>query len=1157
MLSTNEPSSEKEPRPVLDDGERRILQVQLEADASSAGFFAIYRFATNIDVLYIVGSTVACAAAGVSVPLMMAVLGALAGNFSGHLTTADSDPGFVGNVNHNVLYFVYIGVAQLVLVSTGMYGLNMAGERITTRLRRAFLAAVLRQNVAFFDSVGAGEIAVRMSNDMNLVQDGISQKIGIIASGVAGFFAAIILSFIYNWRVALVLLCIPALIIVIMGGCGAAMKRFQEKATAEYGQTSSFAEEVLSCIRNVIAYGSQSRLMESYKKSLDSPERADFIAQGILGLMLSALFAVINLAYGLAFWQGNRFFENGEVTIGQLITVMFSTAIAGTLLGQAVPHVAAVVQAGAASRRIFATIERESPIDATKDFGEKIQNLRGTVDFIGVKMVYPSRQDQVILDHFNLTIPATKTVAVVGPSGSGKTTLLSLLERLYLPLCGSVTLDGISIADLNLRWLRSQIGIVAQDNFLFDTSILDNIAYGLGPEYDVLDPQEVRKRVEEAAYIAHAHHFIQDLPKGYDTNVGSRGSRLSGGQRQRIAIARAIIANPKILMLDEATAALDTESEQFVQEALFSAAVGRTTIIVAHRLSTIRRADLIVVMDKGKVTESGTHHQLMEAQATYASLVKAQQLRQEVNTDHVEGLGRLKAPESGASESTAIYESERAFDVAQVRRRENPFINLLSLIWRLNAPEKKHLIVGLICSIMAGTGYPISGIFFGNAVVALTDPDLANGGHSVNFWCLMFLMFGIVLLVAYGIQGWTFAYAGARLGSQARKEAFKSILRQDIAFFEKEENRPGILTAFLSAKATKLRGIGGATLGAVTNSIMSLVGGIAVSVSFGWKLGLVATACMPVLLLCGFLRFWVVSRVEARVKRTTTAAAKAAEAVSAIQTVATLTMEDTVLRQYTEHVSQGSDQNKFVFDLGVAMTYALSMALVQFVNALIFWYGGAKLIGGGEYTIRQFFICYASSVFSAQGAGAIFSFAPEVAGAQEAAAELKYLLDSQPVIEKTATNDLPDEKEHSLEGEVKLSNVSFAYPTQKEYPVLTGINLAAHRGQLVALVGGSGSGKSTVVNLLERFYDPTSGTVLVDQKDLRHINLHRYRKQVALVEQESPLVGGSIRECLLSEDESISDNAIEQACRDADISDFVVSNLPQHLLLLVKKKGDL
>ncbi|KAL2167884.1 hypothetical protein VTG60DRAFT_671 [Thermothelomyces hinnuleus] len=1104
-------STEKAPR-LLDENETRILDEQLETSASKAGFLAIYRYATALDFVCIAVSLVACAAGGISIPLMMVVMGALAGSFSDNVLSPDSND-FVNSVNHNVLYFVYIGVAQLVLVTLGMYGLNFAGERITKRLREAFLAAVLRQNVAFFDRTGAGEITVRISNDMNLVQDGISQKIGIVISGVAGFFAAIIVSFIEEWRLALVLLCVPLVIIAVSGGCGATMRRFQETATSEYARSSSFAEEVISCIRNVVAFGSQRRLLAVYERSLATPERADFMAQNMLGILLAAMFSVINLAYG-----------------------------------QAAPHLAAIVQAGAAASRILSTIERHSPIDTSDDAGEKPEAVSGAIEFRDIKMVYPSRPDQVILDNFHLSIPAGKTVAVVGPSGSGKTTLVSLLERLYPPLRGEITLDGVPIRHLNLRWLRSRMGLVAQDNFLFHTSIYDNIAYGLGPEYS---------KVLEAAKVAHAHEFIEELPDGYQTNIGDRGSRLSGGQRQRIAIARAIISDPKVLLLDEATAALDTQNERLVQEALFSAAQGRTTMIVAHRLSTIRRADMIVVMDKGRVTESGTHDQLMAAQSTYASLVKAQQLRRGSKTDDddTEVIGPSgPGTVSPASRPAAAPGLESAGEVARVRVKDTSLANLTTLVWRLNAPEKYYLIAGLLCSVIAGSGYPIIGIFFGNAIIAFTAPELANGGHSINFWSLMFLILGIVLLFTYALQGYVFAVAGTRLGSRARKQALASMLRQDIAFFDREENAPGTLTAFLSEEATKLRGIGGATLGAVANSVISLVGGIAVACSFGWKLGLVATACMPILLLCGFLRFWIISRTEIRFKRTTTAAAKACEAVSAIQTVAALGMEDTIRQQYNDLLKSEYAQN-LIFDLGAAFTYALSMTLVQFVNALIFWYGGTKLIGSGEYTVRQFFICYASAVFSAQGSGAIFSFAPEIAGAQEAAGNLRYLLDSNPTIEMADAADGSPEKSGVLMGDVELRKVGFSYPTRPEYSVLHGIDMEAHKGQLVALVGGSGSGKSTVISLLERFYDPTSGTVLADHQDLRSINLPRYRKQVALVQQESPLVGGTIRECLLSDDENVDDEAIERACREANIFDFVTS-LPEGLNTLVGSRGN-
>ncbi|KAH8655351.1 putative multidrug resistance protein 1, 2 [Xylariales sp. PMI_506] len=1157
----------KKEQPALSESDTRIIEEQLHVGNSKAGFLAIFRYATHLDLLCIFASIIACSAGGVMVPLMMVVLGSVSEKFSGRLATLGTDPDFVASIEHNVLYFVYIGVAQLILVTAGMYGLNYSGERITKKLRQAFLAAVLRQNVAFFDSTRSGEITVRISNDMNLVQDGISQKVGLVASGVAGFLAALIIAFVENWRLAFVLLCIPILFILIMGTAGNAMMRYQEKAANDYAQSSSFAGEVLSCIRNVVAFGSQKRFTKVYEKSLASPEKSDFAAQGTLGFLMSTMFAMVNLGYGLSFWQGNRFLEQGYGTVGKLLTTMFASGMAGTLLGQAAPHLAALTQAGASASRIFALIERHSPIDSSDDSGQVLENVLGGIEFRGIKMVYPSRADQVILERFNLSIPAGKTVAIVGPSGSGKSTILSLVERLYLPLRGEVRLDGVPINELNLRWLRSQIGIVSQDNFLFDTTIFENIAYGLGPEYNGMDRQAVVKRVYEAARIANAHDFIQEFPSSYATRVGDRGSRLSGGQRQRIAIARAIISDPGILMLDEATAALDTQSEALVQEALFSAAQGRTTIIVAHRLSTIRRADMIVVMDKGRVTESGTHTQLMAAQSTYASLVRAQRLSQGTQRREQEQAEVYSARTRHLSQQSGVALMDEDVgqnqNAAQAPIRRKSLRNLVSLVWSINKPEKYYLILGLCCSLVAGSALPVTGILFGNALISITNPELSNGEHSLNFWCAMFLMLGLVLLVAYGVQGFTFAHAGARLGSRARKLAFASMLRQDISFFAQEENRPDVLTAFLSTEATKLRGIGGATLGSVMNSIMGLVGGIAVSCSFGWKLGLVSVACMPILLLCGFLNFYVINKSEKRLKRTTTAAAKAGEAISAINTVASLAMEQTIIRQYEELLTQDYHRN-LMYDLGASMTYALSQALVVFVNALLFWYGGTKLISTGEYTIRQFFICYVASAFGAQVAGTIFSFAPEVSGAQDAAANLKYLLESKPNIEATAMPDDNDdehdqlsgeEKGGSVHGDIKIKSVVFSYPTSPDHRILAGVNLEAHKGQLVALVGSSGSGKSTIMSLLERFYDPVAGAILIDRKGLHKLNLRNYRKQVALVEQESPLVGGTIRECLLSDDESITDDMIERACRDANILDFVLS-LPEGLNTLVGARGN-
>jgi ATP-binding cassette subfamily B (MDR/TAP) protein 1 len=652
-----------------------------------------------------------------------------------------------------------------------------------------------------------------------------------------------------------------------------------------------------------------------------------------------------------------------------------------------------------------------------------------------------------------------------------------------------------------------------------------------------MDKSLIVQKVQEAAKIANAHDFITELSDGYHTSVGERGSRLSGGQRQRVAIARAIVSNPAILLLDEATAALDTKTERLVQDALFAAAKGRTTIIIAHRLSTIRKADKIVVVEHGHITEQGTHEELLAAGTTYAALVKAQQLSGQTDSEGQEMTLPLKEATTNKLEKFDVDVTVK--DVSRKRMEDSSFTQLVRLVWEFNYEERYYIICGVMASVITGAAYPVQGIFFGNSVITLTDPKFSNGSHPLNFWCLMFLMLAVILLVMYGIQGYSFSVAGARLGSRARSRAFESILRQDMAFFDREENSSGILTAFLSIQATKLTGISGNTFAALLNGLMTLVSGVVIGCTYGWKLGLVSTATIPVLIACSFMRFWVVTQTERRFKKGTDAASRACEAVGAIRTVAALTMEETISRQYAESLM--ADHGKtMMLDVGSAVTYALSQSLGVLVNGLLYWYGGTQLIATGEYTVQQFFVCYIAVVFSAQATGSLFSYAPEIAGAQEAAANLHYLMQSVPSIDAEHGDE---EKIDALVGDIEFRDVDFTYSSRPDEKVLNSVNILANHGQFVALVGASGSGKTTALNLVERFYDPSSGEVIADGMDIRSLSLKRFRKSVALVEQDSALIGGTIRECLLSDDESVDDAAIEGACDAANIYEFVVSVL--------------
>lgn len=333
---------------------------------------------------------------------------------------------------------------------------------------------------------------------MVLVQDGIGQKISLFVSGTSMFFSAIVIGFIRSWKLSLIMLSATVAMVLMMGVNGKNMKVNQTLAIDEYATAGTLAEEVISSSRNVTAYGTQKRLEEKYKVYLKKASGYDFKAKVWMASMIAGMMFVLNLQYGLAFWQGNRFLHAGELGVAQILTVIMSAMVAGISIGHNLPHIAAFGQAIAAATKVFNTIERTSPIDPETEDGEKPEELTGNIEFKSIKHIYPSRPDTTVVDDFNLKIEAGKMVALVGASGSGKSTIFGLLERFYLPMSGQVLLDGKDIGTLNLRWLRRHMAIVSQEPVLFSITIYESIAHGLvGTEFE-----NVRMPTEKFWYSA-------------------------------------------------------------------------------------------------------------------------------------------------------------------------------------------------------------------------------------------------------------------------------------------------------------------------------------------------------------------------------------------------------------------------------------------------------------------------------------------------------------------------------------------------------------------------------------------------------------------------------------------------------------------------------
>ncbi|KAF7804972.1 ABC transporter B family member 21-like [Senna tora] len=516
------------------------------------------------------------------------------------------------------LIFMALGVVSLLALPTRGYLFSVAGCKLIQRIRLMCFEKVVRMEVGWFDEPehSSGVVGARLSADASTVRALVGDALGLLIQNIASALAGLIIAFIASWQLALIILVLIPLIGVNGYIQIKFMKGFSADAKMMYEEASQVANDAVGSIRTVASFCAEDRVMELYRKKCEGPMQSG-IRQGLIsGIGFGCSFFLLFSFYATSFYAGARLVEAGKTSFSDVFRVFFALTMAAMAVSQSSSMAPDSSKAKSATASIFELIDRKSIIDSSDESGSTLDNVKGEIELRHVSFKYPSRPDIQIFRDLSLAIHSGKTVALVGESGSGKSTVIALLQRFYDPDSGQITLDGIEIQKLQIKWLRQQMGLVSQEPILFNDTIRANIAYGRegdAPEADII----------AAAELANAHGFISALQQGYDTIVGERGIQLSGGQKQRVAIARAIIKSPKILLLDEATSALDAESERVVQDALDRVMKNRTTVVVAHRLSTIKNADVIAVVKNGVIVEKGKHETLINIQAGfYASLVQ-------------------------------------------------------------------------------------------------------------------------------------------------------------------------------------------------------------------------------------------------------------------------------------------------------------------------------------------------------------------------------------------------------------------------------------------------------------------------------------------------------------------------------------------------------
>lgn len=1150
------------------------------------------------------------------------------------------------------LSIVYIAVGVFVAAWIEVSCWILTGERQTAVIRSKYVQVLLNQDMSFFDTYGNnGDIVSQVLSDVLLIQSALSEKVGNYIHNMATFFSGLVIGFVNCWQIALITLATGPLIVAAGGISNIFLHRLAENIQDAYAEAASIAEQAVSYIRTLYAFTNETLAKYSYATSLQATLRYGILISLVQGLGLGFTYGLAICSCALQLWVGRSLVTHGRAHGGEIVTALFAVILSGLGLNQAATNFYSFEQGRIAAYRLFEMISRSS--STVNHDGLTLPSVQGNIEFRNVYFSYLSRPEIPILSGFYLTVPAKKAVALVGRNGSGKSSIIPLMERFYDPTLGEVLLDGENIKNLKLEWLRSQIGLVTQEPALLSLSIKDNIAYGRNASMD---------QIEEAAKIAHAHTFISSLEKGYDTQVGRASLVMTEEQKIKLSVARAVLSNPSILLLDEVTGGLDFEAERSVQEALDVLMLGRSTIIIARRLSLIKNADYIAVMEEGQLVEMGTHEELMNLDGLYAELLKCEEATKlprrmpmrtykESSTFQVEkdssasrifqepssprmakspslqrvAGGHMVRPadvsynsqesprvlspppeetmENGGSTEVTdrepTIERQDSFemrlpelpkiDVHSAQRQksasdpESPVSPLLTSdpknershsqtfsrppsqfddlpmtmketkgtpsqeepsLWRLvelSLAEWLYAVLGSIGAAIFGSFNPILAYVIALVVTAYyrKNEHKNHAREEIDRWCLIITGMGIVTVIANFLQHFYFGIMGEKMTERVRRMMFSAMLRNEVGWFDEEENSADNLSMRLANDATFVRAAFSNRLSIFIQDSAAVIVAVLIGMFLQWRLALVALATLPILMVSAIAqKLWLAGFSKGIQEMHRKASLVLEDAVRNIYTVVAFCAGNKVMELYRVQLRK-IFKKSFLQGMAIGFAFGFSQFLLFACNALLLWYT-ALCVKRGYMSLGTALKEYMVFSFATFALVEPFGLAPYILKRRKSLVSVFEIIDRTPKIDPDDNSAL---KPANVYGSIELKTVDFSYPTRPEVLVLSNFSLRVNGGQTVAVVGVSGSGKSTIISLIQRFYDPVAGQILLDGRDLKSYNLRWLRNHLGLVQQEPIIFSTTIRENIIYARHNASEAEMKEAARIANAHHFI-SSLP-------------
>ncbi|WP_375499662.1 ABC transporter ATP-binding protein [uncultured Jatrophihabitans sp.] len=1042
-------------------------------------------------------------------------------------------------------------------------------------LRNAIHDHLLTMDQRTLSRMPTGQLVSRANSDSALVQ-GLLQFLPLMTGNLIMMLLALVVMFVLSPPLALLALVVmPALFVVSYR-----MRRRVFPATWDgqqrEGDVAQIVDEGVTGVRVVKAFGQETRELERLAAAAEDLYGARMRATRLNARYQPLLETIPTLAQVAVLLCGGLLALHGHISLGTFLA--FSTYV-GQFVSPA-RQLAAVLTVGQQARagveRIFSLIDTPTAIADASDAVELKAPVRGELRFDDVRFGYDP--DAPVLDGFDLHIAAGERVAIVGTSGSGKSTVATLVSRFYDPDAGSVLVDGHDVRGLTLNSLRGRVGVAFEESFLFSDTVRANIAYGR--------PDASEAEIEAAARTAQAHEFVTELSNGYDTVVGERGLTLSGGQRQRIALARAILSDPAILVLDDATSAIDARTEEAIHDGLRAVLADRTTLLIAHRVSTLHLADRVVVLDDGRVVESGSHAELTGRSALYRSLLSGlDEAPLRAAGDSIEALASLTKNGVTASAWTGaaaarpghatvvntigaglkggggtnsiigampptpellaqVEQLPPVRDVAEVDLpRESAHQRLFSLTGLLRQ-FRRPLLVGLVLVVLdalAGVAGPI---------LVKTGVDDGVSHHAERVLVLAAVAYLGVTLIDFVVQiGSTFitGRTAERIMLSLRIRIWAQLQRLSLDYYERE-----LAGRIMTRMTTDVDQFEALVSNGLLSALIAMVTFLGVGVALvvvNAELGLVV---LSVIIPLSFATVWFRRRAsklyDLSRERIAVVNADFQESLSGVREAQAF-VHEAATREHFHGLGRAYLSSRIAAQRLVATYFPFVQFLAAVADALVLGVG-ASLIRDGSLTVGALiaFLLYIDLFFSPiQQLSQVFDAWQQTRVSVARIAELMALDTLTPEPSQPAFVTEP-------RGEVAVEEVRFTYPSAASGDALRGVDLAVRPGETIALVGETGAGKSTVLKLLARFYDPVTGRVCFDEHDLRSLDLHGFRSHLGYVPQEPFLFTGTVRDNISYGRPSATDAEVEAAARAVGAHD-VVAGLPGGYLTELAERG--